>query len=237
MADIDRRPEADKPHVLIVYYSFSRQTAHVAATMGHRLRERGCEVSEAPLEFTDAHYGKRFASRPMRWPIVKIVSMLPAQIRRRCGDITIPEAAARGEYDLVVVGSPTWWLTTCMPVRSYLHHGAATRALASTPFATFTTSRRYYRGNLNTMRELGIENGGVFVDSTRFVAGGNQVMSMWSWLAFMRHDVERSRSFGVRMPKPNLKVDYERQATAFIDRVAESLSFPSPLAAADPRGA
>ena len=46
-----------------------------------------------------------------------------------------------------------------------------------------------------------------------FVADGNQVMSMWAWLAFMRHDVEKQRSLGVHLPKPNLRSDYEALAT------------------------
>ena len=110
-----------------------------------------------------------------------------------------------------------------MPVRSYLHDPAAKRVLDGKPFATFTTSRRYYKGNLKTLHAAGEANGGTFVDSTHFLAEGNQVMSMWSWLAFMRHDEARPRSFGVKMPRPNLKADYEAQATAFIDGVADQV--------------
>ena len=106
------------PHVLFVYYSFTQQTRRVADTMADTLRGRGYDVTEAAIEFTDAHYGKRFSKRPMSWPIAKIFSMLPAQVRRKTGEIGIPPAASGGDYDLVVIGSPTWWLTTCMPVRS-----------------------------------------------------------------------------------------------------------------------
>ena len=53
---------------------------------------------------------------------------------------------------------------------------------------------------------------------------------MWSWLVFMRHDVEKRRWFGVPMPKPNLKVDFEEQATNFIDGVADKV-LASPTAA------
>jgi hypothetical protein len=64
----------------------------------------------------------------MRWPVARITGMLPAQLRRRTGGIEVPLEAASYEYDLVVIGSPTWWLTTCMPVRSYLHQPAAEAA-------------------------------------------------------------------------------------------------------------
>lgn len=206
--------------VLFVYYSFTEQTRRVADTMAAALRARGDDVTAAALEFTDPHYGQKFAKRPMDRPIAKLVSMLPAQIRKRTGRIAIPPEAQVSGYDLVIIGSPTWWITTCMPVRSYLHDPAAKRALDGTAFAAYSTSRRYYRYNLRTIEKAGVANGGTFLDATHFVADGNQVMSMWSWLAFMRHDSARDRSFGVKMPRPNLKVDFEGQAVAFIERVA-----------------
>ena len=111
--------------VLFVYYSFTQQTRRAADTMAGTLRERGYDVTEAAIEFTDQHYGERFSKRPMSWPITKIFGMLPAQRRRKTGDIEIPPAASDGDYDLVVIGSPTWWLTTCMPIRSYMHDPAS----------------------------------------------------------------------------------------------------------------
>ncbi len=215
------------PHALFVYYSFSQQTRRVADTMAGTLRGRGYEVTEAAIEFTDEHYGTKFSKRPMPWSIAQIFSMLPAQLRRKTGDIGIPPAASDGGYDLVVIGSPTWWLTTCMPIRSYLHDPASGRVLTGTPFAAFTTSRRYYKNNLKTIRELGTTSGGRFVDDTHFVADGNQVMSMWSWLVFMRHDVEKRQWFGVPLPKPNLKAGFEEQATTFINGVADTVSSSS----------
>ena len=158
-------------------------------------------MTETALEFTDPHYGTKFSARPMSWPIAKIVSMLPAQLRRKTGDIQIPPEAQDGDYDLIVIGAPTWWLTTCMPVRSYLHDPAAGRILKGKPFAAFSTSRRYYKNNLKTIRHAGEASGGTFIDATHFVADGNQVMSMWSWLAFMRHD-EAARPIARRQAAP-----------------------------------
>jgi flavodoxin len=219
------------PKVLFLYFSFTQQTAHAAGTMADELRGRGCDVTMAPLEFTDPHYSPRFRTLPMKWPVAKIVGMLPAQARRKTGDIRIPPEASEGSYDLVVLGAPTWWLTTCMPMRSYLHDPALARVVSGTQFAVFSTSRRYYKNNIKTMREAGEKAGGRYVDETHFLADGNQVMSMWSWLAFMRHNAERQRSFGVPMPRPNLAADYEKQAVEFIDGVADR-ALASPAASA-----
>ena len=214
------RSQASK--VLIVYYSFTQQTRQVASSMAETLRSQGLDVTEAAIGFPDPHYGKRFSKLPMDWPISKIVGMLPAQLRRKTGEIAIPPEAASGDYDLVVIGAPTWWLTTCIPVRSYLHDSASEKVLSGKPFAVFSVSRRYYKGNVKTMRQLGKERGGTFVADTHFVSDGGQVMSMWSWLVFMRHNAVKRRWFGVPLPRPNLAEAYQKQATTFINKVAET---------------
>ena len=164
-----------KPRVLIVYYTFTKQTGLVVEAMAKQFAERGCDVTTALLEFTDPHHGKKFSTLPMHWPVVKIVSMLPAQARRKTGEIGIPPEAQAGDYDLVVFGSPTWWLTTNMPVRSYLESPAAKQVLDGKPFAAASISRRYWKGNINGIRTLGERSGGTWVDQTHFVAAGNQV--------------------------------------------------------------
>jgi menaquinone-dependent protoporphyrinogen IX oxidase len=206
-----------KPKVLIVYYTFTKQTGLVVQAMADRFAERGCEVTTALLEFTDPRHGKKFSTLPMHWPVVKIVSMLPAQVRRKTGEIGIPPEAQGGDYDLVVFGSPTWWLTTNMPVRSYLESSAAGEILDGKPFAAASVSRRYWKGNINGIRTLGERDGGTWVDETHFVATGNQVTSMLSWLAFMFFGGPRGHFLGIPLPKPNLKPDYEEQARSFAD--------------------
>ncbi len=207
--------------VLFVYFSYSQQTARAAEVMAAELEAGGHEVTKSALEFTDHRYGERFSAWPMRHPIWKIVGMLPAQLQRKTGSIAIPKAASGGDYDLVIVGSPTWWLTTNMPVRSYLKDSAAAKVLAGKPFAAFSTSRRYWKGNIRTIKQLGEASGGRWLGETHFVAEGNQVMSMASWLAFMRHGEPRERAFALRLPRPNLQADFEKQAQGFIQGVAD----------------
>src|SRR5262245_17737832 len=219
-AEWPREAHTAMSKVLFAYYSYTQQTRAVADTMGDVLRDQGHDVTKALIKFTDPKYSKSFQKLPMKMPIMHIVGMLSEQRRKKVGDIGIPPEANRGGYDLVVLGAPTWWLTTCMPMRSYLHDPAAKAVLDGTPFALFTTSRRYFKGNIKTMRELGEQAGGRYIDATHFIADGNQVMSMWSWLAFMRHNEPKERSFGTRMPRPNLKADFAKQAIEFIQKVA-----------------
>ena len=209
-----------KPTALVVYYTFSRQTGRVADAMAASLQEQDFEVTQAALEFPDPKWAKLFSGVPMKHPALRIPTILVAQRRRKTGEIRIPDEAKEGAYDLVVIGSPTWWLTTNMPVRSYLSSPEAKRVLDGTPFAAFSVSRRYFKGNMKDVRRLGERCGGTWVDETHFTSAGGQVTSMLSWLAYMKYGEPRKRVFGLRMPPPNLMPDFEAQARSFISRVA-----------------
>ena len=61
--------------------------------------------------------------------------MLPAQLRRAVGQIDVTDEARQGDYALVCIGAPTWWLTTCMAVRSFMTSELAGRVLRGKRFA------------------------------------------------------------------------------------------------------
>ncbi len=102
-----------RPTVLLVYYTFSHQTERVADVIAAALAERGVDVTLSRIELTDVRWAKRFERIPMRYPLLKLVGMLPAQIRQATGEIRIPPEAQEGDYDVVVIGSPTWWFRVC----------------------------------------------------------------------------------------------------------------------------
>jgi len=102
-----------------VYYTYTLQSCRVATAMGDAMGAEGWDVVSAPIEFTDPRYAERFARFPLHHSYLDVARMLPPQLRQATGQIRIPDEATSGDYDLVVVGSPTWWLTTCMPIRSY----------------------------------------------------------------------------------------------------------------------
>lgn len=224
--------------VLFVYYSTSHQTERAADAMAEVLSARGYAITKAAIEFTDPHYVERFSRWSKRHPIMTIVAMAPAQLRRKSGKIRIPPEAQSAEYDLVVVGSPTWCATTCMPVRSFLEDPVAEKVLRGKPFAAFTTSCHNWKGNIATIRALGTRAGGNWQGETHFVAEGNQVTSMLAWLGSNRHSQPRTRLFGLRLPRPNLRPDYKAQAQNFIEGLADQALTAEPARgrAAAPEG-
>src|SRR5262245_4954229 len=221
-----------RPTVLIVYYTLTKQTERVAEAIADAFEARGYEVTKALIEFTDDRWVPKLSQFPMKRPFPQIASILPAQLRHKTGEIGIPPEAEGGDYDLVVLASPTWWFQTSMPIRSYLESRAAQTVLKGKPFATASISRRYYSINLGQQKKLGEKAGGQWIDKTHFVVAGGQVKSMLSWLGYMKHGEPQERVAGLKMPPPNLKPDYEEQARSFVDTVADGV-FGRQLATVD----
>lgn len=214
---------ATSPRVLFLYYTYTRQTLRVVEAIANVLRERGCEVEHAKIEFIDRRYSDRFSRFPLRHAYLDILGMLPAQLRRATGEIRVPDEARKGEYDLICIGSPTWWLTTCMPIRSVMKSDFAGRLLDRKRFAAFVVCRRYWRNNLKTLRKLGTKQGGEYVGGIHFTFAGGQVRSLLSLISYLASGENRERYLGVKIPPANLKPDYLQQARTFADELANRL--------------
>ena len=165
--------------MLIVYYTYTKQSGRVADALAKEFEAGGCEVTKALIEFTDQRWlPKLFSQFPLKHPIAQISTTLIPQLRHKTGEISIPAEAQSGDYDLVVIASPTWWIQLSTPIRSYLDSSAAKAVLDGRPFAVVSVSRRYYGFNLRQQRRLAEKSGGRFADQTHFVAAGGQVKSM-----------------------------------------------------------
>jgi menaquinone-dependent protoporphyrinogen IX oxidase len=214
---------ATKPRVLFVYYTYTQQTLKVVEAMTDVLRDRGCEVQHAAIEFTEPRYAARFKEFPMPHPFRELVGMIPVELRRATGEIRIPDETTSGEYDLVCVGSPTWWLSTSVPVRSFLESEAAARLLDGRRFAAFVVCRRYWGHNLRTVEKLGTKHGGRFLDGTYFSFQGGQVRSLLSLLSYLGTGEHRDRYLGVRIPPTNIQEYHLEAGRTFANELADRL--------------
>jgi menaquinone-dependent protoporphyrinogen IX oxidase len=215
--------EQVQPRVLVVYYTLTKQAGRVANALTSALEDRGCDVATAGIEFTDERWVPKLSEFPMKHPVRNLASILTAQLRHKTGEIRIPLEAQGGDYDLVVLASPTWWFQTSMPIRSYLESPEATTVLSGKPFACVSISRRYFSINLGQQKKLGEKDGGRWVDKTHFVVAGGQVKSMLSWLGYMKHGTAQERVAGLNMPPPNLKPDYAEQAKSFAQGLTDKV--------------
>ena len=219
---------AKKPRVLFVYYTFTKQALKVTEDMESVFRERGFDIERAEIEFTDARYIKTFSRFPMKHRYLDVLRMLPAQLRRATGEIRIPPQAEGGDYDLVVIGSPTWWLTTCMPVRSYMKSDAAAKLLNGKSVAAFVVCRRYWKNNIKTVKTLAEGHGATSVETTHFAYLGGQVRSLLSLISYLGTGEYHERYLGVKIPPTNLQPEGDDAARAFAATLADRLASTAP---------
>jgi menaquinone-dependent protoporphyrinogen IX oxidase len=214
---------ASEPRVLIVYYTYTQQSKLVSEAMAGALRERGCEVRQASIGFTDKRWSERFTRLPLKHAILDILGMLPPQLRGATGEIEIPDDAREGDYDLVCIGSPTWFFRQSVPIRSYLQSDEAKGILDGTRFAAFVVCRRYWRQNLKSVRKVGTKLGGEWVDGTHFTFVGGQIRSFMALISYFAAGENRERYLGLKIPPSMLKPDYAEQARAFANELADAL--------------
>jgi hypothetical protein len=213
-----------KRSVLFVYFTYTQQTLKVVEAMAEVLRGRGCDVTLAAIEFTDPRYAARFREFPMSHPFRELVGMIPAESpRRRSAKIRIPDVVTESEYDLVCIGSPTWWLSTDVPIRSFLQSDTASRVLKGKPFAAAVCCRRYWKHNLKTVRRLGTGRGGVFADGVHFRYQGGQVRSLLSLLSYLGSGEYRQRYLGIKIPPTNIQSYHLETAREFANALADRM--------------
>jgi hypothetical protein len=215
---------SSKPKVLFIYYTFTKQALKVTEEMESVFNDQGWSCSRAQIEFTDKRYTKRFDQFPFKHRVFDILALMPAQVRRATGEIRIPPEAAGGDYDLVCIGSPTWWLTTSMPIRSYLKSDEAATLLKDRRVAAFVVCRRYWGNNIKTVKKLSKSNGATIVGETHFKYLGGQVRSLLSLISYFGTGEYRERSLGIKIPPTNLQPDGEQAARDFAAKLVDDLA-------------
>lgn len=213
--------------VLLVYYTYTQQSRAMSDAMADAFRERGCEVTQSAIELVDERYAPRFARFPMDNAFWGVLRMLPAQLLRKTGKVHVPPAARAGGYDLVCVFSPTWWLTTSLPIRSFLKSPTTRAVLAGARFADVVVCRRYWGGNHRTVKKLGVKGGGEYVDGIHFAYAGGQIRSLLSLISYLGSGTYRARYFGVPIPRTNLTDAQLDEGRAFAGRLANRLAEPA----------
>ena len=217
-------PSGTKPTVLFAYYSYTNQTKKVLDAMAQVLQDHDCEVTFASIQLTDARYEKRFESFPLKKPYREMFGMIPAELRDKPVDIVVPDAVTEREYDLVVIGAPTWWLSTDVAMRTFMESDKAKQLLKGKPFATVICCRRYWKHNNKTLQRKGKESGGVFADGIHFTYQGGQVHSLLSLLSYLGTGEYREKYLGVKIPRTNIQDYHLDQAREFAGKLVKRLA-------------
>jgi menaquinone-dependent protoporphyrinogen IX oxidase len=205
------------PRVLFVYFTVTQQTLKVVEAMTETLRKRGCDVQQARIEFIDARYADRFSRFPFKHPYLLVAGMLVPQLRHATGQIRVPDIVREGNYDLVCIGSPTWWLNPCMPIRSFMESDLAGTVLAGKRFAAIVVCHRYWKNNMATVKTLGIRQGGKFVSGIHFISAGGPIGSMLALMSYFGTGVIKNRYLGGEGP-PGKPATELRQGSSGVRR-------------------
>jgi hypothetical protein len=216
-------PTNGKPRVLFVYFSYTQQTKKVVDAMAETMRGRGCDAELASIEFLDERYDERFKTFPMPHPFREVLGMIPAELFRKPGKIGIPDVVTDGEYDLVCLGAPTWWLSTDVPIKAFLQSDAAAKVLNGKPYTGIVACRRYWKHNMKTLRRRGTKLGGKWTDGIHFRYQGGQVRSLLSLISYLGAGENKEKFLGVKIPPTNLYGDQLDQARKFADGLADGL--------------
>ena len=224
MPDAIDQGSGPRRKILLLYYTFTGQALRVLEAAGEVFGERGWEVRKAEITFTDHRYAERFSVFPLRHAALDLLSVLPAQLRRVTGEIHTPDEVRDASYDLVCIGSSTWWFTMNMPMRTFLTSDEARNLLAGTPFAAFCVSRRYWRNNFASVRRLGEKQGGRYMGGVHFEYLGGQLASGLSLMSYLRSGQYRDRYFGLPIPVTNVQPYQLEQTRHFARALADRLS-------------
>lgn len=210
-----------KPRVLILYYSFTNQTRRVAEAMGEVFQNLGCEVDDCSIEFVDEQYRIELPFRPVGR---KLFRWLWPQLLGKTGDVRVREDVLGRDYDLICIGSPTWWLNPAMPIVSFLKTPDAERLLRGKNFAVFTVCRKIWRNNMRRVKKLARAQGGTFVEGATFCFQGNDLQSALSFISYMQHDANLDRFAGVKIYKFGVSAEGIAKAKEFAHTLAVRLA-------------
>ena len=222
-----------KPRVLVLYYSFTHQTRRVAEAMAESFRAADCDAELCAIEFCDERYRIAFPFRPYFWP--KLLRWFWPQLWGKTGAVRVPGQIVEGDYDLVCIGSPTWWLKPAMPVASFLKTEAAGRLLRGKRFAAFAVCRAIWWNNLRIVKKLARRQGGTFVDGAAFCFRGNQIQTALSFINYMQTETNRDRYCGIKIYEFGVPQDGLDRAKEFAERLAKDLGDrPAPASERQP---
>ena len=173
-----------KPKVLVVYYTFSKQTERVADVIGDDARGPRRRRDQGAHRVHRQALGEAVREDPDALPDAQDRGHAPGPDPAGDGRDPHPARGAGGRLrprrhrlaDLVVPGEPADPLVSQVARGPDGARRQAVRRVSPPRAATGSTTS-------GTSRRFGEAAGGTWIDETHFVAVGNQVQSMLSWLS------------------------------------------------------
>jgi len=152
------------PSVLFVYFTYNgpKRTKVCRNDGGGHGEAVVCDVSSGGRSNSPTlGTRKRFEHFPMKHPFSRGVWDDPSGVEATAGDHWHSRRRkARATTTSFLVGAPTWWLSTSVPMRLIPGVARSTSDLeGEKQFAAAVPCRRYWKHNIKTVRRLGTKGG------------------------------------------------------------------------------
>lgn len=172
---------------LLLHYSFTGQTTRAMEIAEKTLSELGWETRSCQLDFADD--ALTFPLEPF-WPT--FTDLCARAANEEAVKVVVKghrdEDLLRTDWDLILIGSPTWARKPALPVVGFLRSPLASDLLRGRPFAAFAVCRGLWRGNVSTIRNFGESQGGEWLGGAGLAFEGSTVQSFY---AFFSHHLPR----------------------------------------------
>lgn len=88
-------------------------------------------------------------------PFLGNVAMIPAGARTPPQKLGTPDVVMERQYDFVVIGAPTWWLSIEVPIREFLESDTVAKVIEGKSFTRVVCCQRYWKHhNLKSVQRM-----------------------------------------------------------------------------------
>ena len=203
--------------IAIFYYSMTAQCQAAVDAIVKGLPE-GVKAHLVRVEPTEARW--RLSVPFTRWFLTFLRTLVPT-----LGSDAVQIKTSPAEWpacDRVVVGAPTWWARTCLPMQSLLRSRKMQDYLNGKPVGVFAGCRGAYKNNLAEMVEAVEAAGGSVVAREKFTFTGGLVGTFLTFFALLRFGTPQQRWLGMRLPPYGFSDATLERARQFADTVVNA---------------
>ncbi len=231
--------------VLVIYYSQTGQLFDILKNIASTVSDKKVNIS-----YCEIVPRKKF---PFPWKQEEFYGAFPETFLQIPAPLeAIPQEILQKNYDLVVLGYTTWYLTPSIPINSFLKSEEAKKILGNTPVVTVSASRNMWIMAQEKMKKLLVSNNANLVGNVALVdrnLNHISVITIVHWLmggkktkmlgvfpkpGVSDNDIEAASRFGFPIKKALIQNEYSSLQQDLLDVGAVKVD-PS-LIATDIRG-
>ena len=203
-----KRSQTGVKRVLVTYFSLTKQTQRAVEALSEGLKQEGCEVVYAPIETKE--------SIPFPFNFVTLVKTIFQSVSGINVPLKTPAFDLNADYDLIVIGSPTWWTTSNPITRSIFATPEYRQLLKGRNVAVLVVCRALWKSNIQTMKQKILESDAKFVDSIALQHGGQEPYRFISMMLYLwRGKLTGESFFGKQLGTYGLDDNAIEQARLF----------------------